>query len=66
MLSPMAQQILKFVKKEVDVNRIHDSLGTLPPTNTTWDDIINCLVQLRLNKNWDPIIVVRTFLLLAH
>ncbi|KAE9449872.1 hypothetical protein C3L33_18230, partial [Rhododendron williamsianum] len=59
-LSPMAQQILKFVQKEEDVNRIHDSLGTLPPTNTTWDDIISGLVQLRLNKDWDQIIVVRT------
>lgn len=60
MLSPTAQQILKFVQKEEDVNRIHDSLGTLPPTNTTWDDIISGLVQLRLNKDWDQIIVVRT------
>lgn len=60
-LSPMAQQILKFVQKEEDVNRIQSSLDTLPPTNTTWDDIITVLVQLRLNKEWDPIIVVRTF-----
>ncbi|KAF7129640.1 hypothetical protein RHSIM_Rhsim10G0148300 [Rhododendron simsii] len=62
-LSPMAQQILKFVQKEEDVNRIHDSLGTLPPTNTTWDDIISGLVQLRLNKDWDQIIVVCEWIL---
>ncbi|THG17470.1 hypothetical protein TEA_006860 [Camellia sinensis var. sinensis] len=57
--SPIAQQILNFVQKEVDVNRIWSSLDTLPPTNTTWDDIITVAVQLRLNKRWDPIILVR-------
>ncbi|GMP71417.1 hypothetical protein CsSME_00029831 [Camellia sinensis var. sinensis] len=61
--SPIAQQILNFVQKEVDVNRIWSSLDTLPPTNTTWDDIITVAVQLRLNKRWDPIILVCEWIL---
>ncbi|GFS44865.1 tetratricopeptide repeat (TPR)-like superfamily protein [Actinidia rufa] len=62
-LSPIAQQILNFVQKEVDANRIWGSLDTLPPTLTTWDDIINIAVQLRLNKQWDPIILVCEWIL---
>lgn len=56
-LSPIAQEILNFVQKEMDVNRIWSSLDNLPPTNTTWDDLIIIAVRLRLNKMWDPIVV---------
>lgn len=58
MLNPAAQAILNFVQKEVDVNRVWASLDNLPPTNTTWDDLISIAVRLRLNKQWDPIILV--------
>lgn len=58
-LSPIAQQILKFLQHEVDFDIICDSLDTLPPTHATWDDLINVAVQLRLNKQWDPIASVR-------
>ncbi|XP_019242241.1 PREDICTED: pentatricopeptide repeat-containing protein At2g35130-like, partial [Nicotiana attenuata] len=58
-LSPIAQQILTFVKKERDPERIWSSLDTLRPTNDTWDDIINVAVQLRINKQWDLIILVK-------
>nr|KAJ0200270.1 hypothetical protein LSAT_V11C600318390 [Lactuca sativa] len=61
-LSPDAQQILNFMKKETDVNKVWDALSSLPPTHTTWDDIIS-VVQFRLNKRWDPIILLRTILL---
>ncbi|KAL1537570.1 hypothetical protein AAHA92_30066 [Salvia divinorum] len=57
-LSPIAQEILNFVQKEEDVSRIWYSLDTLPPTNTTWDDLISIAVRLRLNKKWDPITVL--------
>ncbi|KAK0578704.1 hypothetical protein LWI29_014861 [Acer saccharum] len=57
-LSPIAQQILKFVQHQVDFNIICDSFDTLPPTHTTWDDLINVAVQLRLNKQWDPIVLI--------
>ena len=58
-LSPIAQQILDFVQKEVDADRVWGSLNNLSPTHTTWDDLINVAVQLRLNKKWDPIVLVR-------
>lgn len=58
-LSPIAQKILKFVQKEVDLNTVWAALDTLPATHDTWDDIINVAVQLRLNKQWDPIVLVR-------
>lgn len=57
-LSPAAQQILNFVQKEMDIDRMWSSLDTLPLTNDTWDDLINVAVQLRLNKQWDAIIKV--------
>lgn len=57
-LSPIAQQILNFLQKEVDLNRIWSSLDNLPLTNTTWDDLISIAVRLRLNKQWSPIILV--------
>lgn len=65
-LSPIALEILNFVQKEEDVSRIWYSLDTLPPTNTTWDDLISIAVRLRLNKKWDPIIVVRALALVAR
>lgn len=58
MLSPVAQQILNFVQKEMDIDRMRSCLDTLPFTNSTWDDLINVAVQLRLNKQWDAIIKV--------
>lgn len=61
-LSPDAQQILNFMKKETDVNRVRNALSSLPPTHTTWDDVISVAVQLRLNKRWDPIILVKTIM----
>lgn len=57
-LSPVAHQILNFVRKEVDPNNVWDALDTLPVTHETWDDLINVAVQLRLNKQWDPITLV--------
>ena len=58
MLSPIAQKVLNYVRKEVDVHRVWTSLDTLPHSNNTWDDLINVAVQLWLNKQWDPIIQV--------
>lgn len=60
-LSPIAEKILNFVQKEVNPNIIWTALDTLPTTHTTWDDIVNVAVQLRLNKLWDPIILVSYF-----
>lgn len=57
-LSPVAQRILEFVQREVDANIVWDALRTLPVTHHTWDDLVNVAVQLRLNKCWDPIILV--------
>ena len=62
-LSPMAQQILKFVMKEVSTQRIWASLDTLPPTHNLWDDLVNVAVELRLNKQWNPIVSVRSMYL---
>lgn len=64
-LSPIAQQILHFVQKEVDFNNICESFDSLPPSHATWDDLINVSVQLRLNKKWDPIILVRNLCFFA-
>lgn len=61
-LSPMAEQILKFLLKEVDTERIWTSLDTLPPTHNLWDDLINVAVELRINKQWNPIVSVRCIL----
>lgn len=58
-LSPEAQQILKFVTREVDGNKVCGLLDTLPPSHSLWDDLIDVSVQLRLSKRWDPIISVR-------
>lgn len=62
-LSPIAQQILTFIKTEKDPERIWSSLDTLRPTNNTWDDLINVAVQLRLNKQWDLIILMCEWIL---
>lgn len=58
-LSPIAQQILNFIQKEVDPNIVGAALDTLPATHAMWDDLINVAVQLRFNKQWDLIILVR-------
>lgn len=65
-LSPTAQQILRFVQREVDSNTIWDAFDSLPPTHATWDDLINVSVQLRLNKKWDPIALVRNSKILLY
>uniref|UniRef100_A0ACD5V6I7 Uncharacterized protein n=1 Tax=Avena sativa TaxID=4498 RepID=A0ACD5V6I7_AVESA len=57
-LSPMAQDILHLVQKGTDVAKIWESLDNIPPTHSLWDDILNVAVQLRLNRQWDPIISV--------
>ncbi|GKU92651.1 hypothetical protein SLEP1_g6354 [Rubroshorea leprosula] len=62
-LSPIAQQILNFLQKEVDPNRIWGSFDTLPSTHATWDDLINVAVQLRLNKKWDAIMLIGEWIL---
>lgn len=54
----MAHQILEFVQKEPDAAKVWASLDTLPATHNVWDDLVNVSVQLRLNKQWDPIISV--------
>lgn len=58
MLSTIAQKILELVEQEADSNKIWSVLDTLPQTHSTWDDIINVAVQLRLKKKWDEIVVV--------
>jgi len=55
-LSPMAQDILEFVQKGTDVAKIWESLDKIPPAHDLWDDIVNVAVQLRLNRQWEPII----------
>jgi hypothetical protein len=58
-LSPIAQQILGFAQNDLDPNILWGSLDALPTSHTTWDDVINVVVQLRLNKQWDSIVLVR-------
>ncbi len=58
-LSPTAQQILNFMQKKVDPNIVSAALDTLPSSHAIWDDLINVAVQLRLNKKWDLIMMVR-------
>ncbi|KAM0880646.1 hypothetical protein ACQ4PT_033436 [Festuca glaucescens] len=55
-LSPMAQDILELVQKGTDVAKVWESLDSIPATHNLWDDILNVAVQLRLNRQWDPII----------
>ncbi|KAL5975743.1 hypothetical protein ACLOJK_020069 [Asimina triloba] len=62
-LGPMAQELLKYLQKEKDVDKIWQSLDTLSVTHSTWDDLINVSVQLRLNKQWDPIVSVCEWIL---
>lgn len=61
----MAQQILEYVRKDVDADKIWASFDSLPPTHNLWDDLINVAVQLRLIKQWDPIISVRLLYLMS-
>lgn len=58
-MSPTAEQILDIVQNEADRIKIWEVLDTLPASHIIWDDIINVAVQLRLNKMWDSIILVR-------
>ncbi|POO04136.1 Pentatricopeptide repeat [Trema orientale] len=63
-MSPTAQKILDLVlEEEVDQKRIWGVLDTLPASHAIWDDIINVAVQLRLNKQWDPIMLMFEWLL---
>ncbi|CAD6251744.1 unnamed protein product [Miscanthus lutarioriparius] len=62
-LSPMAQDILEFVQKGTDVNNIWESLDNIPQAHDLWDDIVNVAVQLRLNRQWEPIITVCEWIL---
>lgn len=57
-LGPVAQQILEFLLQEKDPEKVWLSLDTLSPTHDIWDDLINVAVQLRINKQWDPIVLV--------
>jgi myo-inositol-1(or 4)-monophosphatase len=54
----MAQDILELVQKGTDVAKVWESLDSIPATHSLWDDILNVAVQLRLNRQWDPIITV--------
>jgi hypothetical protein len=58
-LSPTALQILEYLQKEVDSERIWCSLDKLPPSLDAWDDVLTVSVQLRMRKKWDSIISVR-------
>lgn len=58
-LSPAAQEILDFVEKGVESERIWSSLDMFPATLDLWDDIFTVAVQLRMKKKWDSIISVR-------
>ncbi|RLM79748.1 pentatricopeptide repeat-containing protein [Panicum miliaceum] len=62
-LSPMAQDILEFVQKGTDVAKIWESLDNIPRAHDLWDDIVNVAVQLRLNRQWEPIITVCEWIL---
>lgn len=55
-LSPMAQDILELVQKGTDTAKVWEALDNVPPTHALWDDVLNVAVQLRLNRQWDPII----------
>lgn len=68
-MSPTGQQLLNYLQNyneaqlEDGISTIWNTLDSLSPTHTTWDDIINVIVQLRLNKQWDPIIMVCEWIL---
>lgn len=57
-LSPIAQNILELVQFESDSAKICKCFDNLPPTHGLWDDLINVAVQLRINKQWGPVISV--------
>lgn len=58
-LSPIAQQILNFVQKEENPDKIWGCFENLAHTHATWDDLIDVAVQLRLKKKWHEIVLVR-------
>eukprot|EP00268_Persea_americana_P013446 TRINITY_DN15905_c1_g1_i2.p1 TRINITY_DN15905_c1_g1~~TRINITY_DN15905_c1_g1_i2.p1 ORF type:complete len:280 (-),score=52.84 TRINITY_DN15905_c1_g1_i2:406-1245(-) len=62
-LSPRAQEILKFLQKECDVSKTWASLDTLTPTHSSWDDLIDVAIQLRCSKHWDSVVSVCEWLL---
>ncbi|KAI3839831.1 hypothetical protein MKW98_010136 [Papaver atlanticum] len=68
-MSPTGQQLLNYLQNyneaqlEDGISTIWNTLDSLSPTHTTWDDIINVIVQLRLNKQWDPTIMVCEWIL---
>ncbi|MQM15764.1 hypothetical protein Taro_048715, partial [Colocasia esculenta] len=62
-LSPIAQQILEFLLEEGDPSKVWLSLDTLLPSHDIWDDLINVAVQLRINKQWDPIVLLCEWIL---
>uniref|UniRef100_A0A6N2MND0 BUB1 N-terminal domain-containing protein n=1 Tax=Salix viminalis TaxID=40686 RepID=A0A6N2MND0_SALVM len=47
----------------MDPNNVWAALDTLPVTHETWDDLINVAVELRLNKQWDPIALICQWIL---
>ncbi|XP_031407360.1 uncharacterized protein LOC116215687 isoform X2 [Punica granatum] len=60
-LNPIAKQIVEFMKEERDADRVYAFLDQIPATHTSWDDIVNVAIYLRLSKLWDPIALVRGF-----
>lgn len=59
MLSPMAQDVLELVQtRGTDAASVWESLDKIPQAHDLWDDIVNVAVQLRLNRQWEPIITV--------
>lgn len=66
-LSPLALEILEFVKEEQqDMDKVYAFLDTIPETHSTWDDFVNVAVQLRLSKQWGPIALVSLFTPFHH
>ncbi|PWZ21937.1 Pentatricopeptide repeat-containing protein [Zea mays] len=58
-LSPMAQDVLELVQtRGTDAASVWESLDKIPQAHDLWDDIVNVAVQLRLNRQWEPIITV--------
>ncbi|CAN1281957.1 Pentatricopeptide repeat-containing protein At2g35130 [Linum perenne] len=63
-MSPTSQQILKLVQEEeVEDTAVWKALDNLLPTHDTWDDLIDVAVQLRLNKQWHPIVLICQWML---
>ncbi|GAB4829512.1 hypothetical protein Ancab_019185 [Ancistrocladus abbreviatus] len=62
-LSPTAQRILDFVQRKDDSNIVWSALDTIPKTHTVWDDLISVAVQLRMNKQWNAIVLICEWIL---